>query len=163
MTALNYSFNKQLSPNILFVYRGSSPRETWCTDVGGCRISEVNKGDMESQGLYLSIFISHTSTARDQNKKKENKKRRRKKKKKNTKKKQTKRSSLYLTIWIWNALIHFELCPKDGEPLSKWEFHSFQRTFRSRLLIFEFVLPFALSVGTVAIEHLSVAYIRSVG
>ena len=47
-----------------------APRETGCFDVGGCPISEVNKGDMESQGLYLSIFISHTPTKRDKNKKK---------------------------------------------------------------------------------------------
>ena len=42
------------------------PRETGCSDVGGCRISEVNKGAMESQGLYLSVFISPASTTRDQ-------------------------------------------------------------------------------------------------
>ena len=37
-------------------------------------MSEVNKADMESQGLYLSIFISHTSTTRDKKKKKKKKK-----------------------------------------------------------------------------------------
>ena len=40
--------------------------ETGRFDVRGCRISEVNKGDMESQGLYFSIFILHISTIRDQ-------------------------------------------------------------------------------------------------
>ena len=99
-----------------------APRETGCSDVGGCRISEVNKGDMESRGLYLSIFISVTSATRDRKPK----------------------SSLYWTIWIWNALMYFELCPKDAKPLLKGEVHYFQRRSRFHLFIFDFVFVHCL-------------------
>ena len=35
-----------------------APRETGCSHIGGCSISEVNKVNMENLGLYLTIFIS---------------------------------------------------------------------------------------------------------
>ena len=41
-----------------FAFLGVQPRETGCSHLGGCSISEVNKPNMESQGQYLSIFIS---------------------------------------------------------------------------------------------------------
>ena len=45
--------------------RSGLPSVTGCSSVGGCRISEINKGDLELQGQHLSIFISRRSTVRD--------------------------------------------------------------------------------------------------
>ena len=64
----NLHFNDELNESITEedVLKAIPPRETGCSDVGGCRISVVNIGDMASQGLLLSIFISHTSTTQGQ-------------------------------------------------------------------------------------------------
>ena len=46
-----------------------TPRLTACVDLGGCWLPEVNKQNMDGQGLYLSIFISYREFLGDESSK----------------------------------------------------------------------------------------------